>query len=136
MGNTEFLLQNVRTCAIINYYNLNFSSLRGKAQNLKHYHFSFLILYTNHTIVYEMCCMICYHLYNLKSVKNTHGGVLACNFTKSDTPPWGFPRFFKLCKWHQIALRVWHWFSLLLVRWELYFGEYRIFYYRMFVCHK
>ena len=39
---------------------------------------------------------IWYHLYNLKNVKNAHGGVLllvklqakvACNFTKCNTPP-------------------------------------------------
>ena len=43
-----------------------------------------------------MRCAIWYHLYTLKKVKNTHGGVLfllkfvalACNFTtKSNTPP-------------------------------------------------
>ena len=27
----------------------------------------------------------------------------ACNFTKSDTPPWAFFTFFKLYKWHQMA---------------------------------
>ena len=45
-----------------------------------------------------MRCAIWYHLYNLKKVKNTHGGVLilvklqaeACNFTKINTPPWEF----------------------------------------------
>ena len=26
--------------------------------------------------VYEMLCVIWYHLYNLKNIKNTHGGVL------------------------------------------------------------
>ena len=26
----------------------------------------------------------------------------ACNFTKSNTPPWAFPKFFKLYKWYQI----------------------------------
>ena len=44
---------------------------------------------------YVMRCAIWYHLYNLKNVKNTHGGVLiliklqalACNFTKINTPP-------------------------------------------------
>ena len=49
-------------------------------------------------------CMIWYHLYNLKNVKNTHGQMLllvklqalACNFTKSNTPPWVFFTFFKL----------------------------------------
>ena len=58
-----------------------------------------------------MRCAIWYDLYNLKSVKNTHGGVLflvklqaeACNFTKSNTPPWVFFTFFKLHKWYQIA---------------------------------
>ena len=43
-----------------------------------------------------------------KNVKNTDGGVLilvtyACNFTKSNTPPWVFFMFFKLYNWHQIA---------------------------------
>ena len=27
----------------------------------------------------------------------------ACNFTKSNTPPWVFFTFFKLYKWYQIA---------------------------------
>ena len=44
---------------------------------------------------YVMRCAIWYHLYNLKSMKNTHGGVLilvklqssACNITKINTPP-------------------------------------------------
>ena len=52
-----------------------------------------------------MFCAIWYHLYNLNSAKNTHGGVLllvklqaflACNFTKSNTPPWVFFTFLKL----------------------------------------
>ena len=55
-----------------------------------------------------MRCTIWYHLYNLKNMKNTHGGVfllvkledLACNFTKSNGR---FFRFFKLFKWYQIA---------------------------------
>ena len=59
-------------------------------------------------------CAIWYHLYNLKNVKNTHGGVLilvkleapACNFTKINTPPWGFFTFFKLYKSYQIAQRI------------------------------
>ena len=41
-----------------------------------------------------------------------HGGVLhlvklqaeACNFTKSNTPPWIFFTFFKLNKWQQRSL--------------------------------
>ena len=43
----------------------------------------------------------CYHLYNLKNMKNTHGEVLllvkfqaeACNFTKSNTPHSSFGVF-------------------------------------------
>ena len=43
---------------------------------------------------YVMRCAIWYHLYNLKNVKNTHGGVLilvklqakGCNFTKINNP--------------------------------------------------
>ena len=58
-------------------------------------------------------CSIWYHLYNLKNVKNIHGGVLllvklqasACNFTKSNTPLWVFFTFFKLYEWYQIAQR-------------------------------
>ena len=45
-----------------------------------------------------MLCIIWYHLYDFKNVKSTHGGVLlfvtlqteACNFTKSNIPPWVF----------------------------------------------
>ena len=59
-------------------------------------------------------CAIWYHLYELKNVKNTHGGVLilvkfqasACNFTKINIPPWVFFAFFKLHKWYQIAQRI------------------------------
>ena len=50
-------------------------------------------------------CAILYHLYNLKNVKNTHGGV-TCNFTKINTPPWVFFTFFKLYKWYQIEQRI------------------------------
>ena len=45
-----------------------------------------------------------YHLYNFKTVKNTHGVALASNFTRSNTPPWVFSGFLnctndtKLCK--------------------------------------
>ena len=60
---------------------------------------------------YMMFCAIWYHFYNIKNVKITDGGVLllvklqllACNFTKSNTPPWVFFTFFKLYKWYQIA---------------------------------
>ena len=30
----------------------------------------------------------------------------ACNLTKNSTPPWVFFKFFKLCKWYQIAQNV------------------------------
>ena len=57
---------------------------------------------------------IWYHLYNLKNVKNTHGGVLilvklqaeACNFTKINIPPWVFFTFSKLYKLYQIGQRI------------------------------
>ena len=38
-----------------------------------------------------MFYVIWYHLYNLKNVKNTHGGMLRL---ESNTPPWVFSRFF------------------------------------------
>ena len=54
-----------------------------------------------------MRCANWYHLYNLKNVENTHGGVLILvKFTKIDTPPWVFLAFFKLYKWYQIAQRI------------------------------
>ena len=61
-----------------------------------------------------MHCVIWYHLYNLKNVKNTHGVVLilvkllaeACNFAKINTPPWVFFASFKLYKWYQFAQRI------------------------------
>ena len=63
---------------------------------------------------YVMFRAIWNHFYSLKNVRNTHRGVLllvklqasACNFTKSNTPPWVFFTFFKLYKWHQIAQRI------------------------------
>ena len=59
-----------------------------------------------HTI-YVMLCTIWYHSHHLKNVKNTQGGVFllvklqaeACNLNnKSNTPPWAFLMFFKLCQ--------------------------------------
>ena len=62
---------------------------------------------------------IWYHLYNLKNLKSTHGGVShlvklqasPCNLTKSNTPPWVvFFTFFKLYRWYQIAIisQIWN----------------------------
>ena len=63
-----------------------------------------------HTFAYIMLCAVWYHLYNLKNVKNTHGGVLLSvkfdRFTKSNTPPRVFFTFFKLYKWYQIAKHI------------------------------
>ena len=53
---------------------------------------------------YVMRCSIQYHLYNLKNVKNAHGGVLSL-VKKSNAPPWVFFTFFKSYKWYQIAQR-------------------------------
>ena len=54
-----------------------------------------------------MLCAIWYHLYNLKNVKNTHGGVIilvklqaeVCNVTKNNTPPWVLFTFLNLHEW-------------------------------------
>ena len=54
--------------------------------------------------IVKTLCAIWYHLYNLKNVKNTHGEMLllvklqeeACNFTKSNNPPWVFLTLFKV----------------------------------------
>ena len=58
-----------------------------------------------------MLCAIWYHLYNLETVKNTHGGMsllvkLQAYVTKSNTPLWVFFTFFKLYKWYQTAQRI------------------------------
>ena len=58
-----------------------------------------------------MLCTIYYQKCNLKSMKNTEGGVLllvklqgeAFNFTRSNTPSWLFFTFSKLYNWYQIA---------------------------------
>ena len=58
--------------------------------------------FSKYVMPFEIWC----HLYFLKNVQNTRGGLLllvACNFTKSVTPPWVFFTFFKFCKWYQIA---------------------------------
>ena len=60
---------------------------------------------------YEMICVIWYHLYNLKNMKNTRRGVLllarlqakAWISTISNTPPWVFFSLLKLHKWYKIA---------------------------------
>ena len=70
------------------------------------YHRSLLYLQENHQGPYGMLCVIWYHSGNSKNVKNTYGRMLllvksqvpACNFTKSNTPPWLFLIFFKLHK--------------------------------------
>ena len=50
---------------------------------------------------------IWFHLYNLKNVKNTHGGVSkTCNITKVTLLHWVFFTFSKLYKWYQIAQRI------------------------------
>ena len=63
---------------------------------------------------YLLLCTIWDRLYNLKNVKNTHGGVLlfvklqvsACNCTKSITPPWMFFTCFRFHKCYQIVQSV------------------------------
>ena len=51
--------------------------------------------------LYVVRCAIWYHLYNLKNVENTHGGVLILILLH-----WCFSRFFKLYKWYQTAQRI------------------------------
>ena len=72
--------------------------------------FQYHVLIANSDVMF---CAIWYHLYNLKNVKNTHGGVLllvkmqaSSNFTKSNTPPRMFFTFLKLHKWYQIAQNI------------------------------
>ena len=64
-----------------------------------------------------MRCAIWYGLYNLKNVKNTHGGVLLLpfNLTKCNTPPWVFSRFLN-CTNGSKSCKTSHIFSILLER--------------------
>ena len=54
----------------------------------------------SHLNIIVICCASWYHLYNLKNVKNTHGGVLLF------TPPLAFFTFLKLYKWYQIVQNI------------------------------
>ena len=59
---------------------------------------------------FVMFYAIWHHLYNLKNVKNNHGGVLLLvklqALLKVTLLHGCFSRFFKLYKWHQIAQRI------------------------------
>ena len=65
----------------------------------------FSVVHQTNTSVRElnvMRCAIWYHLYNLKNVKNIHGGMLILvklqAEAKINTPPWVFFTFFNLYK--------------------------------------
>ena len=70
-------------CWILTFLLLVFvSSVRERESCFHHVLMSLLDLLISHLSLvlvhnlYVMCCAIWYHLYNLKTVKNTHGGVL------------------------------------------------------------
>ena len=74
------------------------------------------------SIIYVVRWAIWYYLFNLKNVKNTHGGVLMLvKFTKINTPPWVFFTFFELYKWYQIEQRTTYPCTFLHVLTILYF---------------
>ena len=58
-----------------------------------------------------MLCTIWCHFYNLKNMKNTHGGVLLlvkkpATLLKVTLSPWVFFTFFKINKWYQMAQHI------------------------------
>ena len=59
-----------------------------------------------------MLCAICYHLYNLKNMKNTHGGLIIlvrlCSLFIENVTPWVFLTCFRLYKCCQIAQSIIH----------------------------
>ena len=68
-----------------------------------------VLIHCRSLILFMTLYAIWYHLYYLKNVNNTH----TCYFTESNTPPWVFSAFFKLCKLYQIWKRIiyhcfWH----------------------------
>ena len=92
-------------------------------------------------IIFVMRCAISHHSYNLKNVKNTHGGVLilvkliklvkakARNFTKINSPQWVFFTFFKLYEWYEMAQRIiFNKFNILMILKFSFIFQYRIFY--------
>ena len=52
-----------------------------------------------------------------KSVLLVKLQALACKLTKSNTRSWVFSTFLKLCKWHQITLRISH-IDIISTQWE------------------
>ena len=58
------------------------------------------------TTAHVVRCAVCYHLDNLKNMKNTHGGVLI--LVKLILVHRCFFTFFELYKWYQIVQRITH----------------------------
>ena len=86
---------------------------RDTSDSFEEFHIYVVISFFHINIVYVMAShmhsAIWYRLHNSKNVKKTHEVVLllvACNFTKSNTPSWVFFTFLKLNKWYQIAQNV------------------------------
>ena len=86
-----YSLWSCKNCTKIGKTQQGVSSLESKTQTLHVWN-----NYSKLALRYVMHCVIWYHLYNLKNVKNTHEGVLlcrlryqasACNFTKINTLP-------------------------------------------------
>ena len=80
-----------------------------------------------------MHCVIWYHLYNSKNMKNAHGGVLLLvklqakvhDFTKSNTPPLVLFTFFKLYKRYQIAQSISYMKASIMSRFIYYLFQYQ-----------
>ena len=61
------------------------------------------IFITNLLETFEMLCAIWYHLYNLKNVKNTRGGMLKpATLLKVTLLHWSFSCILKLYKWYRM----------------------------------
>ena len=97
---------------VVSVFNQRTCQCVGSLQFIPHrnifilYHQEYITAVTKvilHHPSYVMVCAIWYHLYNLKNLKNTHGGVIplvklqakACNYSKSNTLPCVFFTFLK-----------------------------------------
>ena len=90
---------------------------------------------------YVMLCAIWSHLYNLKIMENTHGGVLVLvklqasdfNFTASRTPPWVLSHFFN-CKNGTKSCKSSHVIACLIMRNCLFIGCWDVTMKLFFIC--
>ena len=77
-------------------------TLSSAFQHILHLLFFWVTLF----FAFVMLCVIWYHLYNFKNVKNAHGRVLLLVKFQAEASSMGVFTFFKLYKWYQLTQRI------------------------------